>query len=124
MSKNNSRPTIAIVGPCASGKTTLAQALRAKNLLARQIAQEHSYVANMWEVLANPTVLIFLDASYPVCTQRKSLTWTPQEYATQKKRLKHAQTNCQIYINTDELTPDEVLQRSLKALKEIGIEFK
>jgi deoxyadenosine/deoxycytidine kinase len=122
MSKTNHEPTIAIVGPCASGKTTLAQALRVRNLPARQIAQEHSYVSNMWQVLTKPTVLIYLDASFPVCTQRKSLSWSSKEYDAQKIRLQHAQENCQIYIDTDELTPDEVLQKSILALNEIGIE--
>ncbi len=121
MSKNHDRTTIAIVGPCASGKTTLATSLKAKHLAARQIAQEHSYVANMWEVLTKPTVLIYLDASYPVCTRRKSLAWTPEEYAEQKRRLQHAHANCHVYIDTDELIPDEVLQRALQALRDIGI---
>jgi deoxyadenosine/deoxycytidine kinase len=122
MSENHTRPTIAIVGPCASGKTTLAASLKAKNLAARQIAQEHSYVPNMWEILTKPTVLIYLDASYPVCTQRKSLSWTVEEYETQKHRLRHAYANYHIYIDTDELSADEVLQRSLQALRDIGIE--
>ncbi len=124
MSQDDNQARIAIVGPCASGKTTLAHTLQAKKLSARQIAQEHSYVANMWEVLAKPTILIYLDASYPVCTQRKSLSWTSQEYEAQKKRLAHARANCHIYIETDELTPDEVLQRSLQALKDFGIEIE
>jgi deoxyadenosine/deoxycytidine kinase len=124
MSKNQTRPTIAIVGPCASGKTTLATSLKAKNLAARQIAQEHSYVPNMWEILTKPTVLIYLDASYPVCTQRKSLAWTVEEYEAQKQRLRHAYANCHIYIKTDELSPEEVLQRSLRALRDVGIEIE
>jgi deoxyadenosine/deoxycytidine kinase len=121
MSKDDNQARIAIVGPCASGKTTLAHALQAKELSARQIAQEHSYVANMWEVLAKPTILIYLDASYPVCTQRKSLSWTLKEYEAQIERLAHARANCHIYIETDELTPDEVLQCSLQALQNLGI---
>jgi len=124
MSQADKQARIAIVGPCASGKTTLAHALQSKKLSARQIAQEHSYVANMWEVLTKPTILIYLDATYPVCTQRKSLSWTSKEYEAQKERLAHARANCHVYIDTDKLTPDEVLQHSLQALEDLGIEIK
>ncbi len=124
MRQDDNQARIAIVGPCASGKTTLASALQAKKLSARQIAQEHSYVGNMWEVLTKPAILIYLDASYPVCTERKSLSWTSQEYEAQKERLVHARLNCHIYIETDDLTPDEVLQRSLQALQDLGIEIE
>jgi deoxyadenosine/deoxycytidine kinase len=122
MSEDDNQTRIAIVGPCASGKTTLAGALQAKKISARQIAQEHSYVANMWEVLTKPSILIYLDASYPVCTQRKSLSWTLKEYEAQQDRLAHARANCHIYIETDQLTPDEVLQHVLHALQDFGIE--
>ena len=39
---------IAVVGPCASGKSTFAKALKAAGYEARHPAQEHSYVPNMW----------------------------------------------------------------------------
>lgn len=79
---------------------------------------------NMWEILVKPTVLIYLDASYPVCTQRKSLSWSLKEYEAQKQRLHHARVNCHIYIDTDDMTPEEVLQRTLRALEDFNIEFK
>lgn len=107
---------IAIVGPCASGKSTLAAGLQEHGHLARQIAQEHSYVPAMWQVLAKPDVLVYLDASFDTCTQRKSLNWLPAEHAEQLRRLQHAREHCDVYIDTDRLTPEQVLQLVLREL--------
>ncbi len=99
---------IAIVGPCASGKSTLAGRLRQAGWTARQIAQEHSYVADMWQILTQPDLLVFLDADYETCTQRKQLDWTLVEYQEQLRRLRHARANCDVYVDTSHLTPEEV----------------
>lgn len=109
--------TIAIVGPCAAGKSTLAHSLQSLGYAARQIAQEHSYVPSMWKRLTDPDMLIYLDASYEICTRRKSLNWLQSEYEEQKLRLKHAREHCQIYIDTNELAPYEVLERALEFLR-------
>jgi deoxyadenosine/deoxycytidine kinase len=107
---------IVIVGPCAAGKTTLARGLQAHGLPARQIAQEHSYVPDMWLRLSRPDILVFLDASYERCTQRKALNWTLAEYQEQHRRLAHAREHCHIYIDSDDLTPEEVLAAAIKGL--------
>jgi deoxyadenosine/deoxycytidine kinase len=107
---------IVIVGPCAAGKTTLARGLQAHGLPARQIAQEHSYVPDMWLRLSRPDILVFLDASYERCTQRKALNWTLAEYQEQHRRLGHAREHCHIYIDSDDLTPEEVLAAAIKGL--------
>jgi deoxyadenosine/deoxycytidine kinase len=116
MSGTESTLRIAIVGPCAAGKTTLAHALQIRGWHARQIVQEHSYVPAMWQRFTEPDVLIYLDASYEVCTQRKNLNWLPHEHAEQDRRLEHARRHCHIYIQTDKLTPEEVLERALAEL--------
>jgi shikimate kinase len=114
----NPAPTggIVIVGPCAAGKTTLARGLQAHGLPARQIAQEHSYVPDMWLRLSRPDTLVFLDASYENCTQRKALDWSLAEYQEQRRRLAHAREHCHIYIDSDGLTPGQVLAAVIEAL--------
>jgi hypothetical protein len=109
--------SIAIVGPCGAGKTALAEGLRRKGWNARQIAQEHSAVPDMWQVVTQPDVLIYLEASFDVCTDRKRLNWTPQEYDRQLRRLRHARQHSDIALHTDENTPGEVLGLVLDALK-------
>lgn len=115
-SQESQSDQIAIVGPCAAGKTTLAQALQARGYDARQIAQEHSYVPNMWQEITNPDILIYLDVSYPVSMQRKRLNWTEAEFIEQLQRLQHARTHCDILIETDNLNPGQVLHQALSQL--------
>jgi hypothetical protein len=62
----------------------------------------------MWLRLVNPIALIYLDVSYPVSMDRRPLNLTPEEFEEQKNRLSHAFQNADLYLHTDELTPDEV----------------
>lgn len=110
--------TIAVVGPCASGKTTLVDALRERGYSARQIAQEHSYVQDMWKQITDPDILIYLDASFETCTERKKLNWKQKEFDEQVRRLSHARENCDLYIFTDDLAPGEILERALTFLED------
>ncbi len=108
---------IAIVGPCAAGKTTLARALAAHGYQAKQIVQEHSHVPDMWKVMADPELLIYLDASYETCQRRKPLSWQPSDYEQQLSRLRHAREHCDLYIETDSLTPEQVLEQALAGIQ-------
>ena len=112
----NSEPKIAIVGPCASGKSTLASRLQGLGYNARQIAQEHSFVPDMWQVLTQPDILIFLDASFETCTQRKQLNWNMAEYQEQQRRLRHARENCDILLDSTDLSPEDVAKQVASAL--------
>lgn len=114
--RDRGSPLIAIVGPCASGKTTLVNALRAQGFDARQIAQEHSYVPAMWAKITKPDLLIYLDASYETCTRRKNLDWTPAEYQVQIERLSHAREHCDLYIDTENSSPEEIAGIALEFL--------
>jgi deoxyadenosine/deoxycytidine kinase len=101
---------VGVVGPCGAGKTTLIRELRALGFPTRHIAQEHSYAPAMWQRLAHPDVLIYLDVSFPLTLQRRKLDWTVAEYSVQIQRLRHAYDHADLYIDTDPLTPTEVLQ--------------
>jgi deoxyadenosine/deoxycytidine kinase len=107
---------IGIVGPCAAGKTTLTINLKKHGLLARHIAQEHSYVADMWKRITNPDVLVFLDASYPVTLARRKLDWTIDDYNEQHFRLRHAREHANLYLSTDNMTSEEVFKAVLNYL--------
>jgi hypothetical protein len=78
-------PLIAVVGPCASGKSLLVQALRARGYNTREVAQEHSYVPTMWQRITQPDLLVYLDVSWAVARQRRptnagASTSTPTPY--------------------------------------------
>jgi cytidylate kinase len=110
------RPLIGVVGPCGSGKSTLIAGLEQHGYACRHIAQEHSYVPAMWQIIAKPDLLIYLHASYPVCTARRKLDWQPKEYNEQLRRLAHARQHAHIFIDTDNLTPEQILQKALDSL--------
>lgn len=112
----NDKIRIGVVGPCTSGKTTLTEELLIMGYEAKQIAQEHSYVQDMWLRLTNPDILIFLDVSFPNTLIRKKLNWSKPEFEIQQARLVHAKENADIYINTDDLTQKQVLLNVLDAL--------
>lgn len=109
---------IGVVGPCAAGKSTLIAGLTQLGYQARHIAQEHSYVSDMWQRIAKPDILIYLDVSYPVSWQRRPMDWSETEYQIQIDRLQHARRNAQLYIDTSTLTISEVLSRAIAYLKE------
>ena len=111
-------PVIGVVGPCGSGKSTLIAGLEQHGYTCRHIAQEHSYVKSMWQVISKPDILIYLGASFPVSTARRKLNWQEKDHAEQLRRLSHAREHAHIFIDTDDLTPADVLQKALDALKE------
>ncbi|HEX2696797.1 MAG TPA: hypothetical protein VHM28_03765 [Anaerolineales bacterium] len=102
---------IGIVGPCGAGKSTLIAGLEREGFRCRHIAQEHSYVPSMWQKITNPDILIFLNASFEVCTQRRRLNWLEADYIEQQQRLAHARQHANLIIETDSLTPEQVLGR-------------
>ncbi len=109
---------IGIVGPCAAGKSTLKTGLERHGIVARHIAQEHSYVPNMWQRIVNPDLLIFLDVTYPTTMIRRQMEWNEAEYQEQQRRLEHARQSANCYIDTELLSIDEVLQSALRFIQE------
>lgn len=114
---SSERFLIGVVGPCGAGKSTLIAGLSRYGYVCRHIAQEHSYVPDMWRRITNPDVLIFLDASYETTKRRRALNWTEAEYQEQQRRLAHARAHADLLIETDALGIEEVLQRALDFLK-------
>ncbi len=112
---------IAVVGPCASGKSELVTRLQALGYDARHCAQEHSYVPDMWQRLSRPQVLIYLDASIAAIARRRNVSYGESYLAVQRARLAHARAHCQIYVDTDGLDPAGVLARVLGRLGELGL---
>lgn len=108
---------IGVVGVCASGKSTLIKALETHGYKVRHIAQEHSYVKDMWKRITNPDILIFLDVDYPTTLKRRKFDWTEANYAEQQRRLAHARENAHFYLDTTSLNADEVLAKVLDFLK-------
>jgi deoxyadenosine/deoxycytidine kinase len=108
---------IGVVGPCGSGKTTLIAGLEREGFRCRHIAQEHSYVPYMWQRITNPDLLIYLNSSFEVSTQRRKLSWNEAEYQEQLRRLDHARQHADLIIETDDLSPPKVLECTINFIK-------
>ena len=115
-----SKPLIGVVGPCGSGKSTLIAGLERYGYPCRHIAQEHSYVLAMWQIISGPEFLIYLGSSFPVSTARRRLDWLERDYLEQLRRLAHAREHAHLIIDTNNLTPGQVLQTALDFLKDIA----
>ncbi len=115
------RLLIGVVGPCGSGKSTLITGLNQHGYTCRHIAQEHSYVPAMWQIITKPDLLIYLHASFQTSTARRKLNWNPSDHTEQLRRLSHAREHAHIIINTDDLAPDRILQQALNFLKDFSL---
>jgi len=112
---------IAVVGPCAAGKTTLVTRLRALGYEVRHCLQEHSQLADMWQRISRPQVLIYLDVSHERSLLRNANGPSTAEWQAQQARLAHARRHCTLYIDTDPLSIAEVYQRAQDALDALGV---
>jgi uridine kinase len=108
--KNKPVILIGVVGPCGAGKSSLVAGLQPLGYKARHIAQEHSYVPDMWKRITHPDILVYLEVSYENTVDRRKLNWTYEEYAEQLRRLRHARQHADLVINTNRLTPTQVVE--------------
>jgi ABC-type cobalamin/Fe3+-siderophores transport system ATPase subunit len=118
VAQNDTRPLIGVVGPCGSGKSTLIKGLEKHGYRCRHIAQEHSYVKHMWQVITNPNILIYLKCSFENSTTRRKLNWLPADHEEQLKRLAHAREHADLIIDTDVQNAEDVLVHALRYLRE------
>ena len=116
MEPPGTKPLIGIVGPCGAGKSTLITGLEKHGYVCRHIAQEHSHVQAMWQIITRPQLLIYLHASFPISTARRQLNWREKDHTEQLRRLAHAREHANLLIETDDLTPEQVLQKALDFL--------
>lgn len=101
---------IGVVGACGAGKSSLVAGLKARGFDVRHIAQEHSYVPDMWKRITNPDILIYLEVSYENTVARRKLDWSFEEYTDQLRRLRHARQHAQLVLDTNPLTVAQVLE--------------
>jgi guanylate kinase len=114
-------PRVVVVGPDAAGKTELVGRLRASGYNARSCAQDHSYVPDMWRRIARPDFMIYLDARLETIARRRAIDWGQERLDQLNARLAHARAHCDLYLATDEMEAEEVVERVRGALEAAGI---
>jgi len=119
-SSSKSRLKIAAVGPCGAGKSTLVAGLRPQGYDIRSVAQEHSYVPDMWRRVSRTDVLIYLDAGIDTINRRRGRTWPQSVLDTLNRRLQHARAHADFYLPTDELSIETVARQVAAFLDSIG----
>ncbi|MDQ3657026.1 MAG: hypothetical protein M3457_18380 [Chloroflexota bacterium] len=108
-------PRVVVVGPCASGKTTLVRNLQAMGVDARVSGQEHSAIRNLWQRL-EPDVLIALDLDLETLRERRGPTWPAGLYGVQHARLEGAFDSANMLIDTSRTPEAEVLDAAMEAI--------
>ncbi len=111
---------ICVAGVCTAGKTTLVNTLRKLGYQAYHVAQEHSYVARMW-ALRRPDFLVVLDCSYETSLKRRAVPWGVAYMEEQRRRLEDARVHCDLYLNTDDMGPGEVVDAVVAAVHKAQI---
>ena len=87
-----------------------SQWLEAMGYSAFSFAQEHSASPRVWR-RRNPDVLIALYCSYDTLVQRRGIQWPKRVWLRQLYSLGDAWAHADIRMQTDMLTPDELIAR-------------
>ncbi|MFO8061028.1 MAG: hypothetical protein R6U70_10305 [Bacillota bacterium] len=106
---------IAVVGICASGKTTLVQQLRQKGYSAVEVAQEHSEVPYLW-ARHNPDFLVHLDARDEIVATRRSYL-RPDRLRLERELLSYARAKANLVLDTSEKSAEMVCCDVIEALR-------
>ncbi len=110
------RRKIILVGPCASGKSTLAHRLLECGHDVRICGQEHSGIRDFWRRM-QPDVLVALDVDLPTLRQRRSSSWPENLYQVQRDRLASAFLAADVVIDSASNDADAVANRVVSWLQ-------
>jgi len=106
---------VAVVGPCASGKTTLVEGLRRLGYDAAACGQEHSQIPTLWRH-GRPDVLIALTVDLATVRHRRGAAWPEAIFRAQQRRLASAVAAADVVVDTSDIDVETVLRRAADAL--------
>ncbi len=107
---------VVVVGPCASGKSTLVEGLRRLGFEATVCGQEHSEIPTLWRH-ADPDVVVALEVDLPTVRRRRGEEWPEWLYLVQRRRLRQAAAAADVSVDTSALDEGAVLQRVAAQLR-------
>jgi len=104
------RPRVVVVGPCASGKSTLVAGLRRLGFAASACGQEHSEIATLWRH-TDPDIVVALAVDLATIRARRGVTeWPEWLYDAQRRRLRQAEAAATLRVDTPQFDPAAVLE--------------
>lgn len=115
------RRRVVVVGPCASGKTTLVKRLMGNGIDAYVCAQEHSEIARLWNHL-DPDVVVALDVDLETIRLRRGEDWPDTIYQAQIRRLRQAREHAEVIIDTTCTSANDTFSIALDRLTCLGVE--
>ena len=107
---------IVVIGPCASGKTSLTTRLQGLGYDALACGQEHSEIAELWKH-QQPDVVIGLRIGLQTLRQRRSDGWPEAIYSRQMTRLESGYRNADLVIDCDAVDQQAVMDRVIAWLR-------
>ena len=96
----------------------MVQALRQLGYDAYSVAQEHSHIRRMW-ALRHPDFVVFLDCTYETALKRRAVPWSRGHMDEQRKRLADARAHCDLFVQTDGLSPAQVVDLVVEAIRKV-----
>lgn len=107
---------VVVIGPCASGKSSLTRRLRALGFDARACGQEHSEIPELWRHM-EPDVLIGLWIDLQTLRHRRSSnSWSGTIYDRQQERLASGFAHADLVLDCHAIDQDAVLREVLSWL--------
>lgn len=113
------RRRIVVVGPCASGKTTLTRALTRAGYDARVCGQEHSGVPDLWRRM-DGDVLIALDLDIATLRARRGESWSASLLERQHQRLALAYAAADLVLDSGRIDQRGVYAAVARLLTQPG----
>jgi hypothetical protein len=105
-----------VVGPCASGKTSLADGLRRHGYDVVVSGQEHSDIPHLWR-RADPDIVIVLSVDLETLRRRRhNGAWPAWLFERQQRRLRQAVSAATMVIDTSHRDASTVLRLVLARL--------
>ena len=115
--RHSPRPLrVVVVGPCASGKSTLVRGLRDLGYDALACGQEHSEIATLWRH-AEPDVLIALLVDLATVRRRRGDDWPERLHEVQKHRLAPAVAAADLVLDSAALDAAALLAAADRRLR-------
>jgi hypothetical protein len=109
---------VAVVGHCASGKTTLVGALRRAGYDAHAVAQEHSAIAWLWKH-SEPDALIYIHVPLETVRARRGEEWPQAVYDAQEERLADARAHADLILDSSAEPIRAMTDRALAFLADV-----